>query len=162
MAGGAPPVFFTYGIDTCFNVVRRRSGFLLPVVSRVARAAVALWQWFVLHTFVQWEGWYADEWGTKRAHLLVRGNGDRIRIRGSLPEISERLRGQSLKVSCNGVRLRHFPVPFGDFEEVVPLNTPATGGLLEITIEAARWFVPSDEGLNGDPRRLAYLLREVT
>jgi hypothetical protein len=91
----------------------------------------------------------------------VRANGDRIRIRGSLPDISERLRGQSLQISCNGVRLRKFPVPFGDFEEVVPLNTPAAGELLEITIEAARWFVPSDEGLNDDPRRLAYLLREV-
>jgi len=157
-----PPVFFVYGIDTCINVVRRRSGFLLPLVSRVARAALPLWGWFVLHTYVRWEGWYADEWATKRARFLVRPKGDRIRIRGSLPEISERLRGQRLQVSCNGMRLSEFPVPFGDFEEEVLLNMPSAGGLLEITIEAARWFVPSDEGMNDDPRRLAYLLREVT
>ena len=157
-----PPVFFVYGIDTCINVVRRRSAFLLPLVSRVARAALPLWSWFVLHTYVRWEGWYADEWATKTAHFLVRANGDRIRIRGSLPEISERLRGQRLQVSCNGMRVREFPVPFGDFEEEVLLNMPSAGGLLEITIEAARWFVPSDEGMNDDPRRLAYLLREVT
>jgi hypothetical protein len=60
------------------------------------------------------------------------------------------------------MRLREFPVPFGDFEEEVLLNMPSADGLLEITIEAARWFVPSDEGMNDDPRRLAYLLREVT
>ena len=156
-----PPVFFIYGIDTCFNVVRRRSAFLLPVISRVAQAGLPLWKWFVLHTFVRWEGWYADQWATQTAHFLVHRNGDRIRIRGSLPEISQRLRGQRLQVSCNGVHLREFPVAFGDFEEVVPLNTSAAGELLEITIEAARWFVPSDEGLNDDPRKLAYLLREV-
>jgi glycosyltransferase involved in cell wall biosynthesis len=155
-----PPVFFVYGIDTCINVVRRRSAFLLPVLSRVARAALPLWQWFVLHTFVRWEGWYADEWATKTAHFLVRANGDRIRVRGSLPDISDRLRGQRLQVSCDGARVAEFAVAFGDFEKVVPLNA-AAGELLEITIEAARWFVPSDEGLNDDPRRLAYLLREV-
>jgi glycosyltransferase involved in cell wall biosynthesis len=156
-----PPVFFVYGIDTCINVVRRRSAFLLPVLSRVATAALPLWHWFVLNTFVRWEGWYADQWATKTTHLLVHRNGDRIRIRGSLPEISERLRGQRLQVSCNGVHLREFPVAFGDFEEVLPLNKPAADELLEITIEAARWFVPRDEGMNDDPRTLAYLLREV-
>jgi len=156
-----PPVFFAYGIDTCFNVVRRRSTFLLPVISRVAQVGLPLWKWFVLHTFARWEGWYADEWATQTAHFLVHRNGDRIRIRGSLPQISERLRGQRLQVSCNGVRLKEFPVAFGDFEEVVALHKSIADELLEITIEAARWFVPSDEGLNDDPRRLAYLLREV-
>jgi hypothetical protein len=66
-----------------------------------------------------------------------------------------------LQVSCNGVRLKEFPVAFGDFEEVVALHKSIADELLEITIEAARWFVPSDEGLNDDPRKLAYLLREV-
>jgi len=156
-----PPVFFVYGLDTCFNVVRRRSGALLPLVSRIGRAAMPLWQWFVLHTFVRWEGWYADSWATKTAHLLVRPGAGRLRLRGNLPEISERLRGQRLAVSCNGMRLREFPLAFGDFEEVVPLSAPAAGELLEVTIEASHWFVPRDEGLNDDRRKLAYLLREV-
>jgi glycosyltransferase involved in cell wall biosynthesis len=153
-----PPAFFAYGIDTCINVARRRSAFFLPLVARVA---LPFWRWFVLHTYVRWEGWYADLWVTKTAHFLVRRNGDRIRIRGSLPDISERLRGQCLQVSCDGVRLREFAVGFGDFEEFVPLNTLASEGLLEITIEATRWFVPSEEGLNDDARSLAYLLKEV-
>ncbi len=155
-----PPAFFCYGIDTCFNIVRRRSpAFLLPALSRAAQAALPLWVWFVQKTLVRWEGWYADEWATTKTRVLLRRNGDGIRIRGSLPHMSERLRGQRLKVFCNGAPVSEFAVSFGDFEEVVPLGT--AGELLEITIEATRWFVPSDEGLNDDPRKLAYLLREV-
>jgi hypothetical protein len=101
-------------IDTCFNVVRRRSAFLPTDIPRVAQAGLPLWKWIVPH-FARWEGWYADEWATQTAHFLTHRNGDRIRIRGSLPEISERLRGQRLQVSCNGVHLREFPVAFGDF-----------------------------------------------
>ena len=114
-----------------------------------------------MNTFVQWEGWYADEWATTKAHFLLRRNGDRIRIRGSLPQVSERLRGKRLKVFCNGERLTEFPVSFGDFEHVVPLRMLAGGELLEVTIEATRFFVPCDEGIGADPRVLSYLLREV-
>jgi hypothetical protein len=157
-----PPAFFAYGADTCFNAVRRGSpAFLQPMVLRASRAVVPLWRWLVLKTFVRWEGWYADGWVTTKAHVLVRSRGNGIRIRGSLPELSERLRGQELRISRNGVRLGQFAVPFGDFDEVVPLGAAAGDGLVELTIEAKHWFVPRDEGLNDDPRHLAYLLREV-
>jgi len=66
-----------------------------------------------------------------------------------------------LKVFCNGVPVSEFAVSFGDFEHVVPLKTPLAAEMLEVTIEASRSFVPSDEGINDDPRVLAYLLREV-
>ncbi len=157
-----PPAFLCYGVDTWINVVRRRSpAFLLPVLSRAAQAALPLWGWLIQKTLVRWEGWYADEWATTKTHFLLRRNGDAIRIRGSLPRISENLRDQRLKVFCAGEQLTEFPVSFGDFEHVVPLKPRAPGELIEVTIEAARSFVPCEEGINEDPRVLAYLLREV-
>ncbi|MET0153507.1 MAG: hypothetical protein ABW298_12975 [Candidatus Binatia bacterium] len=57
--------------------------------------------------------------------------------------------------------MTEFPVSFGDFEHVVPLRMLAGGELLEVTIEATRFFVPCDEGIGDDPRVLSYLLREV-
>jgi glycosyltransferase involved in cell wall biosynthesis len=154
-----PPAFFAYGIDTWINVLRTHSpAFLTPALSR---AATTLWQWLVLRTLVQWEGWYADGWATKKTHFVLRRSGEEIRIRGSLPPVSEGLRGQRLRISCNGVRLTELAVAFGDFEHVVSLKALAADEMLEVTIEAARSFVPRDEGLNDDPRRLAYLLRDV-
>jgi hypothetical protein len=77
---------------------------------------------------------------TTTARFLLRGNADQIRIRGSLPRISENLRDQRLKVFCAGVQLTEFAVSFGDFEHVVPLNPREPAELLEVTIEAARSF----------------------
>jgi glycosyltransferase involved in cell wall biosynthesis len=154
-----PPAYFAYGIDTWINLLRTRGpAFLTPALSS---AATALWKWLVLRTLVQWEGWYADGWATKKAHFLLRNGGEVVRIRGSLPPLSEGLRGQCLRVSCNGVRLAELPVAFGDFEHVVPLQAPSVDELLDVTIEATRFFIPRDEGLNDDPRHLAYLLRDI-
>lgn len=157
-----PPAFFAYGADTCINVVRRRApAFLLPALSRAGQALLPLWAWIVQKTLVRHEGWYADDWATTKAHFLLHQARDEIRICGSLPQISDRLRGQRLKVVCNGVPVTEFPVSFGDFEHVVPLEGVAAGEMLEVTIEATRSFVPCAEGINDDPRVLAYLLRGV-
>ncbi len=157
-----PPAYLCYGIDTFFNVLRRRfPEWMWKRLSRRATLLFPIWKWFVLRTLVRWEGWYADDWATTTVRLLLPRTGKHIVIRGSLPEVFASLRGQSLRVRCNGRLIADAPLPPGDFEQVVPLAEPAAGGVVRIDLEASRYFVPQREGLNDDPRRLSYLLREV-
>jgi hypothetical protein len=112
-------------------------------------------------------GWYQDGWASTTVTLWLRGAGDAIVVRGRLPDEYARIRDQELRLRCHGrgpqtVRLRP-----GPFELTIPasngLAIPASNGtpLVRLDVTARRFFVPYDEGLGSDRRRLAFLLTGV-
>ena len=87
--------------------------------------------------------------------MLPPGNGN-LRLRGCLPNLGPKLKGQTIRVECGGAK-HEAPLDFGEFDlafAVASSKRPA-----EIMVRASKYIVPADEGLGPDNRRLAYMLK---
>lgn len=161
-----PPGYIFYGLDTyekLFSEMIERwtprflngpSDLLRRTVSRGAR-------YWIDRTNREAQGCYSDGWaGVELKYMLPPGKGA-ICIQGSLPELSPRLRGQSLKVICDGEVLKNASIGFGVFDLEIPVNSDSDGKPVEIEIKASRSVVPEKIGVGPDARRLSYQLKQV-
>lgn len=156
-----PPGYVTYGLDTYSRIwdewiKRHTPRFLNGVSGQFRHYLLAGMRYIIDYTIREAQGWYSDGWATTRAHfMLPPGNGN-LRLRGCLPDLGPELRGQTIRVECGGAK-HEAPLDFGEFDITFPVagsERPA-----EITIRAAKYIVPAQEGLGGDNRRLAYVLK---
>jgi len=156
-----PPGYFTYGLDTyvrtwCDQIEKLTPGFLGKpsqwVRARLVSLAYSVIGWIALEA----QGLYSDGWATtKLYYMLPPGNG-KLRLCGSLPRLSETLKGQTIRVECNG-NSQQISIDYGrDFDVV--LWVPQSKDPANIVLVASRSVVPWDEGLGPDRRRLAYQL----
>jgi hypothetical protein len=104
-------------------------------------------------------GWYSDGWAGPRTRLAVRPGNARFEIRGDLPDEYGPIQGQTLTVVSGRRRLCRVDLAPGPFCLRVDPSTPRPFALLELA--ADRWFVPAEEGLGEDRRRLSYRLTEL-
>ena len=89
--------------------------------------------------------------------MLPPGNG-RLRLRGALPRLSQKLRGQRIRVECNGTK-HEVALDFGEFDLALPVSISTEPA--NIVLYATQSFIPAAEGVGTDQRRLAYMLRPL-
>jgi glycosyltransferase involved in cell wall biosynthesis len=159
-----PPGYFTYGLDTYVRTWCDQIEKLTP--SSLSRPS----QWFrarlvsLSYSVIGWialeaQGLYSDGWAaTKVYYMLPPGNG-KLRLSGSLPRLSDTLKGQTIRVECNG-HSQQIAIDYGGDFDVV-LSVPQSKDPANIVLVASRSVVPRDEGLGPDRRRLAYQLRAL-
>jgi glycosyltransferase involved in cell wall biosynthesis len=158
-----PPGYFNYGLDTyvrvwCNQIEKLTLGFLSKPSqwfrARLVSLAYSISRWIISEA----QGLYCDGWvATKAYYMLPPGNG-KLRLSGSLPRLSDALKGQTIRVECNGTS-QQISIDYGDFDVV--LSVPQSKEPVNIVLVASRSFVPSAEGLGPDRRRLAYLLKAL-
>lgn len=156
-----PPGYITYGLDTYGGIwdewiERHTPRFLGSLSQQFRRHLLAGTRYIIDHTIREAQGWYSDGWATTQAHfMLPPGNGN-LRLRGCLPNLGPKLKGQTIRVECGGAK-HEAPLDFGEFDlafAVASSKRPA-----EIMVRASKYIVPADEGLGPDNRRLAYMLK---
>jgi glycosyltransferase involved in cell wall biosynthesis len=162
-----PPGYIYYGLGTYEKLfceaIERWTPRFLEGASALLRKAVSYGAgYWIDRTNREAQGCYSDGWaGVELKYMLPPGKGD-ICIQGSLPGLSPRLRGQSLKVICNGEVIKDVSIGFGGFDLEIPVNSDSEGKVVEIKIKASRSVVPKKVGAGPDGRRLSYQLKQVT
>jgi len=156
-----PPGYVTYGLDTYGGIwdrwIERHTPRLFDIPSRwVRKHLLAATRYVIDYTLREAQGWYSDGWVTSKAHFMLPAGNGRLRLRGSVPELGPKLRGQTVRIECNGER-RDTALGFGDFDIVLPFAPSKRAAT--ITVRAARYVVPAAEGLGPDRRRLALILQ---
>jgi glycosyltransferase involved in cell wall biosynthesis len=158
-----PPGYFNYGLNTylrisCDQIEKWTPGFLSKPSqwfrARLVSLAYSIARWIVDEA----QGLYSDGWAATRAYYMLPPGNGQLRLSGSLPRLSGALKGQTIRVECNG-KSQQIPIDYGDFDFV--LSVPQSKEPANIVLVASRWFVPSAEGLGPDRRRLAYFLRAL-
>ena len=159
-----PPGYVNYGLETvCQRVVRPHCAVLTPGFlskpSQWFRARLVTLAYSISHWIVnEAQGLYSDGWATTRAYYMLPPGNGKLRLSGSLPRLSDALKGQTIRVECNGTS-QQISIDYGDFDVV--LSVPQSKEPANIVLLASRSFVPSAEGLGPDRRRLAYLLKAL-
>jgi len=160
-----PPGYLIYGLDTYQQILSRKVGRLF---SPRLRSVAERLQWLIRctagtiisHTFRESQGLYADGWAGPVLHyMLPAGSGD-LTFKGLTP-LSERFRGQRVRIFANGIRLGRFQLPPGDFHLTVPLPPKLDSQLLNLKVKAARSASFPTETEDGNRRRLAYLVKSI-
>lgn len=162
-----PPGFFFYGAETVRESYRRWTR-RLP--SRLSRLGSISEPWITsacerVHTRAATRathGWFDDHWAGPRVTRRFASKGRTLALRGRMPSEYSGLAGQRLTVSCDGTVLTTRDVSSGSFSWDLQLPMHSRDDGVEIEIAARRWFVPKKYGLNGDLRRLAFYLDELT
>ena len=161
-----PPGYVYYGLDTYEKIFCERiegwtprflegaSAWLRKIVSYAAR-------FWIDRTYREAQGYYSDGWAGRKLKYMLPPGGGAICIQGCLPELSPRLRGQTLKVFCNGEVMKNSPIGFGDFDLEIPVNSDSDCKPVEIEIQASRFVVPMKIGAGPDGRRLSYQLKRM-
>ena len=161
-----PPGYVYYGLDTyeklfCETIERWTPRFLEGASAWLRKIVSYPARFWIDRTYREAQGYYSDGWaGVELKYMLPPGKGA-ICIQGSLPELSPRLQGQSLKVVCNGEVMKNASIGFGDFDLEIPFNSDSDGEPVEIEIQASRFVVPMKIGAGPDGRRLSYQLKQV-
>ena len=106
-------------------------------------------------------GWYPDGWASKVVERFVWSNGATLRIRGQLPEVLTALHGQELTVEADGIRLARTRLEPGPFTLEAPVPDPHHRWV-RVRLQATRSLVPGGRDLLRGPRRLSYLLEELS
>ncbi len=160
-----PPGYVVYGLDAYSKIWYEAIDEFTP---GILRGASEKFKTFLARSIAQViggrihasQGWFSDGWATTQAHfMLPPGSGD-LMLRGSLPEWASWLRGQSIRVDCDGRTVGELALPVGDFDISIPIKARRTGGALRLTVLASRYFVPNQVQENAaDGRRLSYLLK---
>jgi glycosyltransferase involved in cell wall biosynthesis len=159
------PGYVVYGIETYHQMLCRKvDRMFLP---RLPSAAEKL-RWLITfalgriasRTFRESQGLYADGWAAPVLRYMLPAGSGALTFEGSLPD-ADRLRGQQVSISANGIRLGRFELPPGDFHLSVPLPAELDAQLLHLKIKAARSAALAPGPADGDRRRLAYLLKSI-
>lgn len=156
-----PPGYITYGLDTYGGIwdewiACRTPSFLAGLSQRFRRHLLTGTRYIIDHTIREAQGWYADGWATTRAHFILPPGNGKLRLRGSLPNLGSKLKGQTIRVECGGAA-HQARLDFGEFDIRFPMACSAFPA--EITVRATRSIVPAEQGLGPDRRRLAYMLK---
>jgi hypothetical protein len=91
--------------------------------------------------------------------MLPRSEAKHLVVRGTIPHVLPR---QTLRLFVAGHEIGRMDFGPGDF--VFEADAPAdlSKDAVEILLEAEYAFVPSRCGMGPDPRRLSYMLREIS
>ncbi len=158
-----PPGYFVYGLDTYQGILTRYLERLLPAsisgrlnswLSRTAHARIA-------KVLREAQGVYAGGWATARIEWMLPTTNRRIRIQGSLPDLSD-LAGQTLRVSVDGVEIGTRSLEIGNFDLELDLPETRTDAHPLILIEADRSVPASSIGLLPEQRPVSYVLQGIS
>jgi hypothetical protein len=163
-----PPGYVVYGLETYRNVWSDwvedwTPSLLRPLTPKVRQLIHLLCGYCIDRSIHSSQGWYSDSWAAPvmKYMLPASGGGRAITLAGSIPSYKGGV-GQTLKVMARGQELGRCDLPPGEFEWRLPMPERPGTGTIELTIKAARSFVPKERGGGPDSRRLAYMLRTVT
>jgi hypothetical protein len=111
------------------------------------------------------QGVASDKWVTETGFHLVLASHDLpvvgIRLKGEIPS-GYPILPQGIRLWCNGAKpSRQVISKPGSFEFTTILNC-LQGEVLELAVVPDKSFRPVDLGINLDPRRLSFILHEVT
>ncbi|MGA3238706.1 MAG: glycosyltransferase family 2 protein [Bryobacteraceae bacterium] len=159
-----PPGYIVYGLDThheiwCERI--RRTAMLRPIAGKLQSLVKLAAGLTICYMDRYSQGLYTDGWaGPVLRYMLHPGSGPLI-VEGTVPAWGKAFRGQKLSIVANGRTLGRFPLAAGDFSIQVELPPDLAGQLLRLRIKASRWIIPSGFTLQGDHRRLAYLVKGI-
>src|SRR5712692_4590255 len=158
-----PPGYFIYGVDTYSGIwdewLRRWTpGFLQKQSDKLRRFLHKKLISLSSHAYMDSQGWYSDGWATTKVHYMLPPGNGKLRLRGSLPNLSPKLRGQTIRLECNGTK-HEVTLDFGEFDLTLPVSISTEPA--NIMLYATQSFIPAAEGLGTDQRRLAYMLRPL-
>jgi glycosyltransferase involved in cell wall biosynthesis len=161
-----PPGSIVYGLDTysqlaCQAIRRRTPGFLGPAGDLLEYAVRFAAGNVVSRTLFHSQGLYADGWAGKTLLYLLPSGCRSVLIEGGVPKDVRQIRGQSLQLECNGLRIGRYAVGPGEFKIKIEVPSDLTEQPLRFRIVARRSFVPSPFPWKGDRRRLAFQLGSV-
>jgi glycosyltransferase involved in cell wall biosynthesis len=159
-----PPAYFQYGIEiyekTLLRAVEHWAPQLGDRVTERLRAIVGnVAQWLQRHTSTEGAGWFWDDWVTTRARFRLRREGRRLALSGRLPEDFPFLRGQMIEAVVDGHLTHRYPIDFGHFRVLIPIESVRP--FVDLELRSERSFVPYRAGINADRRRLCYLLETL-
>jgi hypothetical protein len=159
-----PPGYFTYGLDTyqrsvCDAIQSLTPGFLQVPSQKVQSLITYLAHRHIARILRDSQGLYADGWAGPVLRYMLPPGGGTVRISGSLPEMSDRLRSQRLRIAVNGRVQQNQAIGFGAF--AIDLTDVEAGMPVSVDVTASRFVVPSNLGLGPDPRRISYLLDSI-
>jgi len=161
-----PPGSIVYGLDTysalgCQAIRRRTPRLAKPVGAVIERAVRFVAGNVIGHTLLHSQGLYADGWAGKTLLYMLRSGCRSVLIEGSVPEGVPQLRGQALRVECNGRRLGRFALPSGEFRIEFEVPADMRGQALRLRIVARRSFVAPPVPGERDRCRVAYRLGSI-
>ncbi len=158
-----PPGYVLYGLDTYQGILSRWLERYTPdrvsaAVRSKVNTAVAARMTRVLR---EAQGIYAGGWATSRVEWMVPSIHRRVRISGSVPEVSPDLDSQSIEVEVGGRITGGGRVGFGDF--AIEVELPAANGEAHplMVLHAARTTPAAAVGLLPEQRPVAYVLRDI-
>lgn len=161
-----PPARLAYAADT---YVRLLLGDLAPPAGApllgarrfIARQTYAL----VDRVCRNAQGLYADGWVGPRAHFMLRRTaGERLIVRGRLPDVPRMRRPLRVTAAVNGVGLGGRDVPAaGAFQVAWPMPASvAEAEVVEVDLRCRPVTRPSPVPRRGDRRRLGFQLEAIT
>lgn len=159
-----PPGYFTYGLDTwqkiCCDFLDAHTP---PPLAKISKKVQQLLT-YAVHVQIarilrDAQGLYSDGWASRYLRYMLPAGEGAVRICGSLPHLSERLRGQRLTVMSGDRMIVEKEVDFGDFEMVIPVSS--RNEPLSLAITASKFVIPAKAGLGPDPRKLAFVLKSI-
>ncbi|MBI4882834.1 MAG: glycosyltransferase [Actinobacteria bacterium] len=162
-----PPAYFLYGAEMLRESTRRfgrrMPSRLVPLQSFVRRS-LDRWLQSVLAAAMTKAsgGWFADKWASDTLVQRIDADGRTLALQGRLPPEYPELAGQQLTVTCEGEILGVRDLAPGPFSWELPMPPMSSASRVEIRVRAQRSFVPKRAGMNGDTRRLAFYLDELS
>src|SRR5258708_17669172 len=144
-----PPGYIVYGLDTYGRIwdewIERRTPAVLRKPTEMFRRMLQVSMGYVIgHAVREAQGWYSDGWATTRVHYMLPPGNGRLRLRGSVPDMSGKREGPTIRMQCNGTMQEIF-LNCGEFD--VTVEVPATKVPAKIVLLAGRYVVPRAEGL---------------
>ena len=159
-----PPGSVVYGLDTyhriwCARVDRLVGRLCRPVSDRLERLIRLAAGLMISHTVQNSQGLYSDGWVGPVLRYMLPPSAGPLFIEGSIPEWSGNFYQQAIRVKANGLPLKSFFVPAGDFRLEIAVPAELQNQSLLWEIRASHSTIPARFSLRGDHRRLAYKLK---
>jgi len=161
-----PPGSIVYGLDTYSALACQAIRCHTPRLAKPVGTAIERTVRFVLgnvigRTIYHSQGLYGDGWAGKTLRYMVRSGCRSVAIEGSVPEHMAQLRGQSLRVECNGRQLGKYAVRSGQFRIEFEVPADLAGQPLHLRIVARRSCVTSPFPWKIERRRIAFQLGSI-
>jgi glycosyltransferase involved in cell wall biosynthesis len=158
------PGYVVYGLDTYQKIWCDRIERLCGPVKTAARTLQSAVRFaagtVIARTIHHSQGLYSDGWASRVLRYMLPPEGETFAVEGTAPGVPD-LQNQVLRVYANGRHIGSAALPVGDFRVTFDVPPELRGRVLDLTISASRWHVPSRFGRDGDRRRLAYLLKSI-
>ncbi len=153
-----PPGWWFYGLDTYDKIWSDRIRRFIP--GALGRSLAMRFTYFcrALIDRAQFhsQGIFPDGWAAETLHWMMPACYSHAVIRGALPGWAKPLERQCLRVYVNGRLVSERRPGAGEFEITVPLQFAAEPVAAVLRVESESAFMPSQEGLGADNRRLAW------